>query len=90
MPDSDRRRLICGPVSVSVSGRVVKFAQHALGELHRVIGTADAIDVAAIGDLDAEPQFDLAQMLVERTVEVGQAFVSSGSSVKSCRVRAVI
>src|SRR6188768_3214891 len=35
---------------------------------------AEAKLVAAIGDLDAEAQFDLAQVFVERTAQIGQTF----------------
>ena len=61
-----------------VFGRVVELAQHALGRAHGMIGAGHAEHVAAIGDLDAEAQLDLAQMLVERAVEIGEPFVVVG------------
>ena len=61
-----------------VFGRVVEIAQHALAELDRIGMTADAEHVAAIGDLDAEAQFDLAQVFVERPREVGEARAVGG------------
>ena len=53
---------------------VVQIADHAIGELHRIPIAADAIHIAAVGDFHAEAQFDLAQMFVERTVEIGEPF----------------
>ena len=55
-----------------VRGRIEQAAQHALGQAHRRRAAVQAEQVAAIGDLDAEAQFNLAQMLVERSGEVGQ------------------
>jgi hypothetical protein len=55
-----------------VRGGVVELAQHAFGGAHRVPRAGDAEDVAAVGDLDAEAQLDLAQVLVERAGEVGK------------------
>jgi len=39
-----------------------------------MIRAGHAEHIAAIGDLDAEPELDLTQMLVERSVEIGQTF----------------
>ena len=44
----------------------------------RAVGAGDAEDVAAIGDLHAEAQFDLAQVRVEGAGQVGQAFGVGG------------
>src|SRR6185369_7058271 len=52
--------------------RVVQIVQHALGQPDRMFRPAEAKLVAAVGDLDAEAQFDLAQMFVERPAQVGQ------------------
>ena len=58
--------------------RVVELAQHAFAELDCIAATGDAEHVAAIGDLDAEAQFDLAQVLVERSGEVGETRAVGG------------
>ena len=78
MPDSDRCRLICGPVSVSFSVASYSSRSTRSASLHRVFGAAHAEHVAAIGDLHAEAQFDLAQMFVERAAQIGQAFAVVG------------
>jgi hypothetical protein len=56
----------------------IERAQDALRRLRRVPLTDHAEHVAAIGDLHPKAQFQLAQVFVEGTVEIGQAFVVLG------------
>ena len=52
----------------------VQAAQQFFRGLHFGGGAGDLEDVAAVGDLHAQAQFDLAQVCVKRATEVGQAF----------------
>ena len=54
-----------------LAGRVVEIAQQAISELRRARGTGHPEDVATIGDLHAEAQFDLAQVCVEWPAQIG-------------------
>ena len=59
-------------------GDCVQLAQQPLGQLHRALIAKHAEHIAAIGDLHAEAQLDLAQMLVEGPDQVGQALAVVG------------
>jgi hypothetical protein len=57
-----------------LAGFVVERAQEFFGARGRGRRAGDAEDVAAIGDLHAQAQFDLPQVRVEGPGQVGQAF----------------
>jgi len=57
-----------------LAGIAPQVAQQPLGQVHRCRRAHHAEDVAAIGDLHAQAQFDHAQVTVERPVEIGQPF----------------
>jgi hypothetical protein len=61
-----------------VGGFLVQRTQHALGRAGRRIVARNPEHVTAVGDLHAQAQLDLAQVLVEGAAEVGQAFVVLG------------
>ena len=61
-------------VEAFFAGFGIQRAQEFFGARDRGIGAGDAEDVAAIGDLHAQAQFDLAQVRVEGAGQVGQAF----------------
>ncbi len=59
-------------------GRGVERAKHLFARLGRPFVADDAEQVAAMVDLDAEAQLDLADVLVERAAEIGEAVVILG------------
>ncbi len=76
-------------VENDLAGFEVQRAQEFLGVGDRgFVVAADPEHVAAVGDFDAAPQFDLAQMGVEGAGEVGQAFGVGGVQREIPAVRA--
>ena len=90
MPDSDEMQIDLPAGQRLALGRIVELAQHALGRAHGMLGAGYAEHVAAVGDLDAEAQLDLAQVLVERAVEIGQAFAVGGFEREIAMVGSIV
>ncbi len=61
-----------------VLGERVEPMQQAAGQLHGALFAADAKHIATVGDLHAEAKFDLAQVLVQRANQIGQALAVVG------------